>query len=198
MEFPLVAFITLIASGSCSPGPNNIMLMTLAHRIGFRDTLRYIAGVIVGFFCLQITILLFSSVLLEYLPSLKNILKFLGTLYLLYMAVMILRSNQKIHENDALIPKEKLFITAFMFQFINPKAIIFGVTFISTFGFPYFSGLSLIIVPISAIIGTLCGAFLWSLGGILLTKIINEHKMIFNIVMASLLIYSAISILINT
>ncbi len=198
MSFPLVEFLTLSITTTFTPGPNNIMCMTLGQNVGFRRTLPYILGVVIGYGTLLVLVATFNRLVLLYFPFMNLPLRMLGTGYLVYLAGMILYSAFKTSDSQKevpLIPEDRLFITSTLFQFVNPKALLFALSIFSTYILPYFQDIyrmGLAIVYLLFI--TVCSLMLWSGCGSILQSFIQNHKKPFNTVMAGLLLYCAINI----
>lgn len=93
---------------------------------------------------------------------------------------------------------KNLFTVGIFLQFFNPKGILFGLTVVSTFILPYYNSYSsfLLFSLFLGIVGLL-STFSWSLFGSMFQKLLLKHNQLFNIIMAVLLVFSAISIVIH-
>jgi len=195
MNYPIVAFLTLTITATISPGPNNIMCMTLGHKVGFKNTLKFIYGAILGSLILRIIITIFSTILYRIIPILNNYISIIGVIYLLFLAFSILKNSHNLDEKKEILSIDKLFITSFGLQFINPKNIIFTLTIVSTFIIPYFTSPIQIfgmLVLLTIIMGIM--QCLWAFSGALLSKFIHKYEFIFNLIMALSLLYCAYTI----
>ena len=197
MTYPFAAFLSLALSAIFTPGPNNILCMTLGQKIGLKKTLKYIAGALLGYGSLLVLLALLNAVLYKYIPAIKYVMGILGALYLSYMAWKIYHSSPSTNsKSNTFIAEDKLFITGIYLQFINPKAVLFGITILSTFAFPYFQDpqriglLILTLVSLTSI--SLC---LWASFGSLLNNFVKNNEKVFNITMALILLYCAYVIL---
>ncbi|MEI2356444.1 LysE family transporter, partial [Mesobacillus zeae] len=105
----------------------------------------------------------------------------------------ILRSHDNIERNEG--NDKNLFIIGVLVQFINPKGILYGITVVSTFILPYYTSyFSYFIFSLFlGIVGLMSSSF-WSLFGSIFQKFLAKYRQLFNIIMALLLVYSAISI----
>ena len=123
-------------------------------------------GVIFGFTIL-VTIMNFGLInIFQKLPILQEILKYAGSIFLLYLAYKISFSkNNPNNKNDNPVK----FIETFFFQFINPKSYIVAVIMISTYvergqNFMFYSiwviGVAFLFAIISINFWTLIGKFL--------------------------------------
>ena len=197
MTYPFAALLTIVLSSTFSPGPNNIMCMTLGQKYGFKKTLKYIIGALLGYLCLLILLALLNAVLYKYIPAIKYVMGIFGALYLSYMAWKIYHSSSSSKSKSSnFIAEDKLFLTGMYLQFINPKAVLFGITILSTFAFPYFQDFQRIgLLIISLVFFTSLSLCTWASFGSLLNNFVKNNEKVFNIVMALILLYCAYVIL---
>jgi cysteine/O-acetylserine efflux protein len=187
----LIPFLTYVFVTTFTPGPNNILSMSNAMRYGYKRTLGFLAGIFTGFLILMELCGLLNFVLINLLPQVKLWLNILGAAYMVYLAIHILRSKpvEEGQGEDGL----NTFKAGFILQFVNLKGILYGVTVYSTFIVqPGRTPLQICLFgPILAgiaFIATSC----WALGGDVFRHYLNRHYRIFNLVMAALLIYTAL------
>ena len=115
---------------SCSPGPNNIVASYSGFNFGVLKTIPHMCGVIFGFTTL-VTIMNFGLVnVFQKYPIIQEILKYTGTLFLIYLAYKISFSKTS---SDTEKKNPVKFIETFFFQFINPKSVIVSVIMVSTY-----------------------------------------------------------------
>ena len=197
MTYPLLDFLTLTFSSAITPGPNNIMSMTMGQKYGFKKSFIFIFGAILGHIILLFLLGYLNKVLFTIIPAIQNIMSIFGTVYLIYLAWIVYNSKGidiKSTQEDVLINK-KIFISAFFFQFINPKASLSSITIFSTYAFPYFNDMyriSLMVIVMA--FAMLLSLFVWSAFGSLLHEYMLKYRKSFNTIMASLLLYCALSI----
>jgi cysteine/O-acetylserine efflux protein len=186
MAFSLLAIFT--------PGPNNIMALCNAGRYGFKKSLPFNVGVALGFLGLMSLCMAFSYFLYSVIPSVKLYVAAVGAAYMLYLAYKTLRG--KPHE-DGKTKECTTVLSGVGMQFINPKGILFSVTVAANYLAPYYktvppvAGLMLLLASL-ALIST-SG---WALFGSAFQKFISAHRAPFNVVMALLLAYCAVSLFI--
>ena len=132
----LTAFLSYVLLATFTPGPNNIRAMSGATRNGFRRTLRFTSGVTLGFFVLLALCFAFSAALFALVPALHAVMVYVGAAYILWLAWKTLRV--KPHADGAEDGRAVGFWSGAVLQFVNPKAILYGVTIASTFVVPYF------------------------------------------------------------
>lgn len=191
---PILPFLLFVIVSSFTPGPNNFMAMSFANNYGFKKSMKFCLGVAIGFFILSLLCSFFNSVLIEILPLIEKPLTFLGVGYMLYLAFKTITSKDNDKENEE-ISEKNLLLLAISIQFINPKGILYGIAVVTTFLLPYYSSFSsyLIFSLFLGIIGFI-SSLSWSLLGSFFQKSLKRYRVAFNIIMALLLVYSAISI----
>ncbi len=194
---PFLSFLLFVFISSFTPGPNNFMAMSFANQYGFNKTIKFCLGVSAGFFVLTLLCSFFNLLLINLLPIIKGPLTILGVGYMLYLAFKTLTS--KYHHNDRNNANSRnLFVIGTILQFINPKGILYSVTVVTTFLLPYYhSYFSYFIFSLFlGIIGFISSSS-WSLFGSIFQKVLAKYRQPFNIIMALLLVYSAISIILH-
>jgi len=173
---------------SCSPGPNNIVASYSGFNFGVLKTIPHMCGVIFGFTTL-VTIMNFGLVnVFQKYPIIQEILKYTGTLFLIYLAYKISFSKTS---SDSEKKNPVKFIETFFFQFINPKSVIVSVIMVSTYvdrgnDFLFYSFWVIGVAFLFAIISI----NFWTLVGKFLRRFATNEKFIkrFNYVMSLLLL----------
>lgn len=192
----LLPMITYIVVTSYTPGPNNITATTAGAKIGLRRTIPYLLGIASGFFMIMLMSGFFNLFLKTSYSSVAGYVKWLGFLYMVWLAVSLF-----FHGKDTQEPATRFtFTTGFLLQLINPKAILYGITLFGTFSERLATGPSRILLSstVLAVVG-FSSIFAWCLAGTLFTRFLGSPKrqLAFNILMAGLLLYSAISIVLE-
>ncbi|MCS3596925.1 threonine/homoserine/homoserine lactone efflux protein [Bacillus sp. JUb91] len=115
---------------------------------------------------------------------------------MLYLAFKILTSKGSTNPSEK--DNKNLFTVGISLQFVNPKGILFGLTVVSTFILPYYNSYSsfLLFSLFLGVVG-LMSTCSWSLFGSIFQKLLIKHNQLFNIIMAVLLVFSAVSIVIH-
>ena len=175
-----------------TPGPNNISAAYSGFNFGFRKTIPLMLGVIFGWTTLLVFMELGLVIVFKQISFLQTIVKFLGSLFLIYLAYKIAFSNIK---KNNVLKKPIRFIDMFLFQFINPKSVVISMTVVSTFIDVQDNYIR------DVILVTLVGFFMavfsissWCLLGKYLRKFVTSDKFIknFNYTMSFLLIVCVI------
>ena len=187
----LFAFISYVVTTTFTPGPNNLMAMSNGLHTGFKRTAKFLSGVFAGFFLVMLICGFVNFVLMSLLPSLRLWLNLLGAGYMLYLAFHIMTS--KPHEEE-INQGLNTFKAGFSMQFINPKAILYGITVFSNFIIPnYQSPLSIMLFALFLATVGLIATSSWATFGVIFRTFFSKYARIINIIMGLLLIYSAIA-----
>ena len=176
-----------------TPGPNNVIASYSGFNFGIKKTLPHIFGVTFGFTFLIFLLTIGLVNIFKIFPIIQVSLKYLGSLFLLYLAYKIYTSrldNEKKNENPV------KFIETFLFQFLNPKGVLIGIIIVSTYvehGENYLKYATQVIL--FAFLVSLSSITFWTFVGKYLRKFATNEKFIkyFNCVMSLLLILSIIT-----
>ena len=192
MHPELFLLIGISLSLGFTPGPNNAVAAYSGFNFGIRKTLPLILGVGFGYTTLIILINFVLISTFKNYPIIQEIIRILGTFFLIYLAYKI--SFSKI-SSDGKTENPVKFFDKFIFQFINPKGVIAGITLSSNFveqGENYLNHSIWVIVVCSVT------AFLsitsWTFLGKFLRKFATNNNFIkrFNYAMSLLLIFCII------
>ena len=183
LSLSLFMFVT-----SCSPGPNNIVASYSGFNFGLTKTVPHMCGVIFGFTALVIVMNFGLINIFKKFPIFQEILKYTGSIFLIYLAYKIAFS--KIQSNESSKNPVK-FIETFFFQFLNPKAVIVSIIMVSTYvdNGDNFVNYSIWVIGVAFIFACFSIMF-WTLLGKFLRKFATNEKFIkrFNYVMSLLLV----------
>ena len=187
MGSELLLLIGISFSLGFTPGPNNAVASYSAFNFGFKKTIPLIIGVGLGYTVLVILInFVLISVFKEF-PIIQEIIRILGTIFLIYLAYKIATANVSNNQNKR---NPVTFYDTFIFQFINPKGVMAAITLISKFVDQenYFST-SLMVILVCSITAFLSITF-WTLIGKFLRKFASNNSFIkrFNYVMSVLIL----------
>ena len=187
--YPFLAYVFLT---TFTPGPNNIMAMSNAMRSGYKRTLAFLAGITAGFLLVMLICGLLNVVLVKLLPEIKIWLNVLGALYMVYLAIHILRSKPP--DQDATQTGTNSFMGGFQMQFLNLKVILYGVTVYSTFIVQSYQSPIIIALfaPILALVGFIATST-WAVGGEIFRALFIKYNKALNILMSGLLLYTAMA-----
>ena len=176
-----------------TPGPNNVIASYSGFNFGIKKTLPHIFGVAFGFTFLIFLLTIGLVNVFKIFPIIQVSLKYLGSIFLIYLAYKIYFSkidSEKKNENPV------KFIETFLFQFLNPKGVLIGIIIVSTYvehGENYLKYATQVIV--FAFLVSLSSITFWTFVGKYLRKFATNEKFIkyFNYVMSLLLLLSIIT-----
>ena len=116
----LAGFVAFGVVAAATPGPNNLMLMTSGVKFGFVRTLPPLAGVVLGFSLMVALVGLGLDAVFQRVPQLLPVMRILGSLYMLWLAMKIAFAGPIGEVEGGGRPLG--FVPAAAFQWVNPKA----------------------------------------------------------------------------
>ena len=184
-----------------TPGPNNAMVAASGANFGFARTVPHLLGVAIGFPVMLIAVALGAGGVLRAVPVLQLVMKWVGVVYLLYLAFKIASAQPAAPDaaSSQASGRPLTFLQAALFQWINPKAWIIALGAIAAYTTAA-GGIVLVqVVAIAVIflIATLpCLAF-WTMTGVGAARLLRTRRQmrVFNIVMAALLAASLVPLI---
>ncbi|MBP7165138.1 MAG: LysE family transporter [Firmicutes bacterium] len=188
----VIPFLSYVLIVTFTPGPNNIMSFVMGSKYGFARTLPFRLGVAVGFGLVMIASSYLNLFLFNVVPKMKPIAEIVGGAYMLYLAARVLTSKVDASNEDTHLISLP---AGAALQFINPKAILYGLTVTATFITPYYSsGAALLFF--SALLGSisLASTSCWAVFGTGIQRLLGRYGRALNIAMALLLVYTAASV----
>jgi threonine/homoserine/homoserine lactone efflux protein len=134
----LYTFVIATAALAVAPGPDNIYVLMQSITYGKKFGLATVAGLISG--CLiHTTLLAFGvSAIIKESDGIFFSIKFLGAMYLFYLAYKVFRSPPDIHLEESTVAKKglwQLYRKGFIMNVLNPKVTIFFLAFFPGFLF---------------------------------------------------------------
>ena len=143
----LLFFLTVIPL-ICTPGPDILFISSQGLTNGKRAALRAVSGVLLGYIAHALLSALGIAALVAASPLLFLLLKWLGIIYLIYLAVQIVLSALT-SKDDLLVKPQKTVSLwkGFLTSFLNPKGLLMYLAilpqFISPNDFVWFQALIL-------------------------------------------------------
>ena len=185
-------FLTYVVITAATPGPNNIMSMSNASRLGFRRALPFNFGVWAGFSAVMVLCTLFCTALSALIPALHTPMLVLGAAYLLYLAWGTFRSTGDIRESQA----RDGFLAGLLLQFVNVKIYLYGILSMEVYILPYYQGRPAVLLAFALLLALIGFAFnlCWAAFGSAFRLLFSRHARGVNTVMALLLVYCAVSL----
>jgi threonine/homoserine/homoserine lactone efflux protein len=184
----LFVFVT-----SFTPGPNNIMVTASGVNFGFRRTIPHMAGITIGFVVLLVACAGGLGLIFATVPALQLALKIIGALYMLWLAWKVANASPT-GDNDDDLAQPLTFLQAAAFQWVNPKAVVIGLTAISIYVHPDRQVTDFLIVLAMFVLFTILTIVTWTGFGVALRSVLRDPRRarIFNVVMALLLVASIV------
>ena len=185
---PLVSFVIVT---TFTPGPNNISSASMGVLYGYRDTIKYLTGICVGFFFIMLLCAYVSSTLLKFIPSAEPVLRIIGAAYILWLAIGTARASYAFNHTGQ---PPMGFKKGFFLQTLNPKVAVYGLTLYSTFLSS--AADNLFILTLFALLFALtafCATSTWTLCGAAIRAHLHQPRVrvFVNAVLVLLLIYTA-------
>lgn len=166
------------------PGPNSLYVMTVASRWGIRAGYKAAGGIFVGDLVLMTLSATGVASLLRATPVLFIVLKYLGAAYLMWLGFSLLRTaaitwgerNRQPEQLPAVSARP--FRTALVISLMNPKAILFFVSFFVQFVSPDYPYPALSFLILGAIGQAFSGVYLTALifGGTHLADVFRRRQ----------------------
>lgn len=190
----LLPIISYVLISSFTPGPSNISSASLAVLHGYKNTLRYQAGLACGVFLLMFLSGWLSTTIVKNFPAFEPVMRYAGAVYILYLAVGILKASYTFTENDS---KPLGFVHGFVLQLLNPKLFVYAFTLFSAFLATMTKNILVLLLVVAALaIVAFCAASTWALFGTAIKTHLQRPrlKIAVNLLLSLSLVYTAISL----
>ena len=191
-SFPWLDFFVFAVAATYTPGPNNIMSMNNAAKVGLRRCIPFNLGIFAGFSLAMIACMIFSKSLFTLIPKIALPMKIIGASYMLYLAYKNLKIKSADVKDNAIS-----FGAGLALQLVNPKIFIYGIAAMSSYVLlPQYNFSVSALLAFSFLLAFIgcTGNVCWALFGSLFSRIFSKHGRLVGIVMAILLAYCAVSL----
>ena len=190
--FSWLNFLTYAVITAVTPGPNNIMSMSNAGRLGFKEAIPFNLGIWGGFSIVMLVCTLFCSLLSSVIPKIKLPMLIIGAAYMFYLSWKTWKSTSEIEENHS----RSGFFSGLALQFINPKIYIYCIVSMEAYILPYYNSDPLILFGFALLLAFIGFIFtiLWSACGSIFKLLFSKYAKTTNAIMALLLVYCAVSL----
>jgi len=191
----LLAIFSFSIVMSISPGPVNIIIVTSGINHGFKKTFSFILGATIGFTLLLFLLAIGLKSILDLYADFLFYVEIIGSSFIVYMGYKIATSlgEISIENKENKIPT---FYNGFLLQWLNPKAWIACISGVSMF--VNNDKTLFIFVLIYFVVCYLCLSF-WGILGQKIAMFLstNIRLRIFNMIMGSILIFSALLLIVR-
>jgi len=186
------ALLVLVLVTSFTPGPNNIMVTASGVNFGFMRTVPHMAGITIGFLVLISACAAGLGLVFAAVPALQTVLKVAGAIYMLWLAWKVANSGPSSDDPD--LAKPMTFWQAFLFQWVNPKAVVMALTVVAIYVRPGHQLVDFVIVFLVYFVATVATVITWTGFGVALRGLLTNprHAKTFNVVMALALVASIV------
>ncbi len=191
MHEHLQALVLFAVSAAFTPGPNNLMITASGTNFGFWRSMPHMLGVTFGFPAMLLAMALGLVQVFDAWPFLHEILRYAGATYMIYLAFRIATSTRA--AKAIVRPRPLNFFEAALFQWINPKAVIYALSAVSMFTTPGGNYVrEVMLLTLVAIVVSFSSISAWCLFGAAIGQVLKSAVAFraFNIVMAGALVAS--------
>lgn len=171
------------------------MLWASGANYGLKKTLPHMLGITIGFGSLILLCGFGLGFIFERIPVFQTALKFIGALYLFYLAYRIATAS---FGGKKETQKPLSFFEAAGFQYANPKAWVMALSLMSTFVIPQTSFImNVIIITLLVMLVNLPCISVWALFGTAIGRLLKNPRAltVFNFFMAALLVATVLVML---
>jgi len=167
------------------PGPNSLYVMAIASRFGVATGYRGACGIFVGDTILMLLSASGVASLLHTMPALFMFIKYAGAAYLAWIGIGLLRSAIVRWRREAAdetgqvsVDAGRPFHKALVISLMNPKAILFFISFFIQFVDPSYAHPGLSFLILGVIVQILSALYLSMLifGGVHLARQFRAHR----------------------
>jgi threonine/homoserine/homoserine lactone efflux protein len=194
----VIPFLTYALVTTFTPGPNNISASTVGMRLGYRRMLLYLLGMSAGFLPIMLASGLLTDLAGRVYQGVVPWLKWVGVAYMTWLAVSLFLPSR--HGEEGEKARNARFLDGLLLQIVNVKVILYGITIYSSFHHLLSRSTALLVASavFLAALGFL-SVSLWALTGATFSRLLKSAaaRLVFNIVMALLLAYSAVEIVLH-
>lgn len=188
------SFIFYVYITAITPGPANLCSLGTAMQYGRKAAMKQWLGILIGFAVVSVSSALVCYFLGTALNDKVKYLSFIGSAYLVYLAVHILRSTYSENPENVKAPG---FFSGLLVQLTNVKVMISCITAISTFVLPYTQDflpvfITGLLLPLTGPVANL----VWLFTGAALQKFFVRHTKAVNIGMSLSLLLCAVSLIV--
>jgi cysteine/O-acetylserine efflux protein len=188
-----LSFFSYTIVTALSPGPNNILALNSTGNLGLKQSRKLLFGIYTGFLGVMAVCGVFSTILVAMLPNILVYMKYLGVAYIVWLAYHVVISKpMEVTENE----NSPSFWKGFILQFVNVKIILWGITVFTSFVLTnYHSSIAILgFILLLSLIG-IVATHVWAVTGSAFSYLLKKYFRVSNIVMAALLLYSAVKLI---
>ena len=189
----IISYLPYALITTFTPGPNNLISFYAVSNHGWKKGSKVLAGIGTAIFLIMLITALFCHQLASHIEASFHVLKWLGAAYIIYLAVQIARDKPNSTSFNI-----STFTKGFILVFINIKMILYALTVFGAYIISSTSEASVLILH-ALLLTALCviSNITWAMAGSILKNFISKHYRTFNMVMALILTYCAVSLILS-
>lgn len=193
-----LAVLFFAFSTTITPGPNNIMIMSSGVNYGIRASVPHWLGICLGFPLMVLLVGLGFGLVFDRYPHLHQLIKIIGTSYLLFLAWKIASARPETIATGKSKPLN--FWQAAAFQWVNGKAWVMAsgavAAFTSVAGIYWWQ---VLMITLAFLLVAFPCVGIWMLFGAALRNLLNHAvaQRLFNILMGLILLLSVLPVLLE-
>lgn len=191
-----LAVLFFAFSTTITPGPNNVMIMSSGVNYGIKQSVPHWLGICLGFPLMVLLVGLGFGVIFDRYPHLHQLIKILGTAYLIWLAWRIASARPETIATGKSKPFS--FIQAALFQWVNGKAWVMAsgavAAFTSVTGVYWYQ---VFMITLAFLLVAFPCVGVWLVFGAGLRKVLTQplFQRIFNIFMGCILLLSVLPVI---
>ncbi|MBQ9648379.1 MAG: LysE family translocator [Oscillospiraceae bacterium] len=176
-----------------TPGPNNLTMMYCSARYGMSRSWRFALGSSVGFIAKSFLCGALNLALSRAIPAAMPYLKWIGGLYMLYLAYKMLRAGYAPEEEHAAKTDDCTILSGLILQCFNMKSWV-SCLGVFVFVVPYTTAFSAVALAacINSALMVAC-TFAWGAFGLAFRRVYSAHRKAFSILLAASLALCAVA-----
>ena len=190
--FNWTSFLTYALVTAFTPGPNNLMSMSNASRLGLRAALPFNGGILLGQCAVMGLCALLGSALGALIPKIKLPMQLLGAVYLLSLAYQTFRAPPQVEGKNT----AGGFLAGVAVQFVNPKLFLYGMMSMEAYILPAYAGDTGAVLGFALLLSAIgcTSTVCWAVFGSAFRALFSRYARVTNTVMALLLVYCAVAL----
>ena len=191
-SYIIISFILYCIINAFTPGPGNILALNTVTNYGWKKGRPLFLGIFAGYYVVQAICAVFVFGVNSVLPNILQILKYVGAVYILWLAFHIAVSKPDTNTDN----RSASFTKGFILQFVNIKIYMFGITALTGYITDYNTWLIILLLfeMIIATVGTIA-TITWIGLGVLIQKYYIKYYRVINIILALTLLECVYSML---
>lgn len=193
-----LAVLFFAFSTTITPGPNNVMIMSSGVNYGIKQSVPHWLGICFGFPLMVLLVGLGFGVIFDRYPHLHQLIKILGTAYLIWLAWRIASARPETIATGKSKPFS--FLQAALFQWVNGKAWVMAsgavAAFTSVTGVYWYQ---VVMITLAFLLMAFPCVGIWLVFGAGLKKVLTKplFQRIFNMFMGFILLLSVVPVIIE-